>query len=173
MTSWFRYTLFPLFLIISCPSSVFLIYYINNSLNGSVMRLFTMFGRKGIFYVLKTAWAPYIFGSTTAWKIFGIFSLIQLIFMRILPGKSYTGQLTSKGNLPRYKDNGLLAFILTILGFYLGAYYFKIFKPTIFYDNLPYLFGTFNLYGLIHCLILLCKGYWFPSSSDSGTTGMC
>ena len=37
--------------------------------------------------------------------------------MRLLPGKEYRGPTTAKGNVPIYKDNGLLSYFVSTLGF--------------------------------------------------------
>jgi 7-dehydrocholesterol reductase len=167
----FRQTLVPLFLILVCPPTVFLFWYTNTALDGSFMKLGALFAQNGVWPTIKEIWAPYFFGSAAAWKILGVFALTELILMRVLPGKPYQGPITPAGNIPLYKANGLLAYGTTLGLFYLGAYYFRLFSPTILYDHFPELLGALNLFSLVFCLFLLIKGYWFPSSTDSGSSG--
>jgi 7-dehydrocholesterol reductase len=167
----FRHTLFPLFLILCCPPTVFLFWYTNTALDGSFTKLGEIFAQEGVWTTIKSIWAPYFFGSATAWKIIGIFAVIELILMRILPGKPYKGPVTPGGNIPVYKANGLLAYASTLVLFFLGAYHFRFFSPTILYDHFPELLGALNFFSFLFCLFLLIKGYWFPSSSDAGSSG--
>lgn len=169
--SWFRQTLFPLFLIFACPPTVFLFWYTSTMLDGSFTKLGELMAQEGILTTIKSIWAPYFFGSAAAWKILGIFAGIELLFMRLLPGKSYKGPVTPAGNVPIYKANGLLAYGVTLTLFFLCSYGLQLFSPTILYDHFPELLGALNLFSLIFCFFLLLKGYWFPSSSDAGGSG--
>lgn len=168
---FFRQTIVPLFLLITCPPAVFLFWYTNIHLDGSFVELGKLFVQNGVLKTIYAVWSPYFFGSATAWKIVGIFAAIELLFMRILPGKQVKGPITPAGNIPVYKANGVLAYTLTLLLFCLSSFYFKIFSPSILYDHFPELLGVLNLFSLCFCLFLLLKGRWFPSSTDSGCTG--
>lgn len=168
---WFRQTFVPLFLIFACPPTVFLFWYTNTALDGSLTQLGELFAQNGIWTTIKSIWAPYFFGSPLAWKILGIFAATELLLMRILPGKIYKGPITPAGNIPIYKANGPLAYGVTLLLFYLGAYHFQLFSPTILYDHFAELLGALNIFSLFFCLFLLLKGYWFPSSTDAGGSG--
>jgi 7-dehydrocholesterol reductase len=169
--SWFRQTLFPLFLILACPPAVFLFWYTNTALDGSFARLGELIIHQGLWTTIKAAWGPYFFGSTTAWTILGVFAAVELLLMRLLPGKPYKGPVTPAGNVPIYKANGLAAYIVTIALFYFCSFQFHFFSPTILYDHFPELLGALNLFSLIFCFFLLFKGYWFPSSTDAGGSG--
>ena len=102
---------------------------------------------------------------------FGHFCELELFLMRILPGKVFKGPITPHGNTPIYKENGLLAYLLTLSCFLAASFQFQLFSPTIIYDHFPELLGALNIFSLIFCLILLIKGYWLPSSKDSGGSG--
>lgn len=167
-STWFRQTLVPFLLIILCPPAVFLFWYTSSALDGSFAKLGELFLQEGVWTTIKSIWAPYFFGSPTAWKIIGIFAAVELLLMRLLPGKPYKGPVTPAGNIPIYKANGILAYGVTLALFYLCAYPFQLFSPTILYDHFPEILGALNFFSLIFCLFLLCKGYWFPSSSDAG-----
>lgn len=168
---WIRQTIVPLFLLIVCPPTVFLFWYTNVALDGSFTRLGKLFTLEGVWTTIKLIWAPYFFGSATAWKILGVFAALELFLMRVLPGKTYHGPVTPAGNTPVYKANGVLAYATTLALFYLGAYHFQLFSPTILYDHFPELLGALNIFSLFFCLFLLLKGYWFPSSTDAGGSG--
>jgi 7-dehydrocholesterol reductase len=168
---WFQQTFVPLLLILLCPPTVFLFWYTNTSLDGSFAKLGELFIENGFWTTLKSIWAPYVLGSTTAWKILGIFASLELLLMRFLPGENYLGPVTPMGNVPVYKANGLLAFGVTLSLFLLCAYPLQLFSPTILYDHFPELLGALNIFSLFFCLFLLLKGYWHPSSSDAGSSG--
>lgn len=167
-SSWFRQTFAPLLLIVLCPPTVFLFWYTNTALEGSFSKLGELLMQEGIWNVLKICWAPYFFGSTAAWTILGIFAAFQLFLMKALPGQEFKGPITPEGNVPVYKANGVLAFGVTIFSFLFGSFFFS---PTILYDHFPEILGALNFFSLLFCLFLLMKGYWFPSTSDSGGSG--
>lgn len=166
-----RNTLGPLCLILACPPFAILMWYTNTHLAGSFMALWQMFHQKGFWFSLYQIWQPYFFGSAIAWKIILIFTVVELAFMRTLPGKPYKGPTTSKGNVPVYKANGVLAFLSTIILFSLASFYFHLFQASIIYDNFGYILGALNIASLIICLLLYFKGRFAPSSTDSGITG--
>lgn len=168
---FFRQTLAPLFLIVVCPPTVFLFWYTNTHLDGSFTKLGELFAAQGVLPTIKAIWSPYIFGTAAAWKILGIFAAVELALMRLLPGETYNGPITPAGNVPVYKANGPLAYGTTLLLFYLGAYQFHWFSPTILYDHFPEILGALNLFSLLFCLFLLIKGNYFPSTTDSGGSG--
>lgn len=163
-------TLGPLFLILACPISAILMWYTLTQLHGSISALGSLFLQKGFFSTCYMIWAPIFWGSSTAWKIIFSFMAFQMILMKALPGKKITGPITPKGNIPVYKDNGVLSFIVTVSTFiflsYLGFY-----PLTILYDHLGEILGALNIFSLCFCLFLYFKGRFFPSSSDSGHSG--
>ena len=170
-TTKLRNTLGALFLIMACPPTVMLIWYTLYYLDGSLISLWNLIAEQGFFPTLSAIWGPVFFGSRIAWTILGIFAAIQLTFMRILPGSEFKGPTTPDGNVPVYKANGVLAYVFTLLLWYLGAYTFHWFSPTIIYDNFGELLGALNIFSLVFCLFLVLKGKIAPSSSDTSITG--
>lgn len=170
-TKWLHQILAPLLLITLCPPIVFAFWYANTSLDGSLMRLWELITQKGLGESFKTIWWPYFFGTTQAWVILAVFAAIQLLFMKIVPGKKMLGPITPKGHIPEYTDNGLLAFLSTMLLFFLCTTVFQFFPATIIYDNLGGLLGALNIFSLSFCLILYLKGRLSPSGPDSGSSG--
>lgn len=170
-TSFLRQTLGPLFLLIVCPPTAILFWYTNVHLEGSFLNLWNLITAQGLLHTIYQAWSPVFWGSKTAWTILGVFSAIQLAFMKLLPGGVFHGPMTPKGNVPLYKSNGVFAFGATILLFFLCAYQFQLFNPAIVYDQFGYLLGALNLFSLLFCVFLVLKGKYAPSSTDSGATG--
>lgn len=166
-----RNTLGPLFLILVCPPFVILIWYTNTVLAGSLPALWKIICQIGLIQTIYIAWKPVFWGSPLAWLMIAVFASFQLALMRLLPGKTSLGPVSPKGNVPIYKANGLLAFLTTIITFCVSSFYFKFFSPAVLYDNLGALLGALNLLSVLVCLFLYFKGRFFPSSSDSGTTG--
>lgn len=168
---WLRQIIIPFLLITCCPPIVMLVWYTNVHLEGSIHKLLCMFSQNGILQTIYSIWAPVFFGTKTAWKILAVFAGTELLLMKLLPGKEFKGPVTLKGNTPIYKANGVSAFIATLTLFYLTSYQFKIFSPTIIYDNFGALLGALNFFSLLFCFFLYIKGRYKPSSTDSGTTG--
>ncbi|MBL7525102.1 7-dehydrocholesterol reductase [Legionella bononiensis] len=165
-----RNTLGPLLLTLLCPPFVMLMWYTNTQLDGSFSNLWSMMSQTGVFSTLYTIWQPLFWGSSTAWIIIGIFVVFELVLMRILPGKTFYGPITPKGNVPVYKANGVLAFVTSIAAFSIASFGLNLFPATILYDNLGSLFAALNISSLLFCVLLYIKGRFAPSSSDASTT---
>lgn len=170
MKNFLRNTLFPLFLMTACPLSVLIFWSINTVWHGSLIDFIHSTQQQGIWHTIHSIWAPVFFGTKTAWKIILTFMILQLLLMRIIPGKRVTGPLTPKGNTPVYKDNGFRCFLITVLLFFIGSH-FAWFSPTAIYDNFPGILGALNLFSLCFCLALYLKGRFAPSSTDNSTSG--
>lgn len=170
----------PVLLIFFFPPIVVLMWYVNVHLEGSLQKLLELFVENGCFATLLSIWTPLFFGSPTAWKILSIFTITELILMKCLPGRLFqtSSRLTesipikSKSVEPRltHKANGLSAFTITLVLFYLGSGPLGLFSPTIIYDHFGPLLGALNLFSLLFCLLLYLKGLYRPSSTDSKIT---
>lgn len=171
MQSFFRKTLFPLFLIIVCPSFVMLTWYTNIALEGSYERLLKLFYTNGLWNTLYSVWSPVAFGSQTAWTVIGVYAAFQLALMKLVPGKLVKGPITPKGWTPIYKANGVACYFITLAVFLAGSYYLNLFSPTIVYDHFGEILGALNLFSLLFCLFLLLKGRISPSTPDNGSSG--
>ncbi len=166
-----RNSLGPLFLIVCCPPAVMVFWYTNTALEGSFAAFWQKAMETGFFKLIYEIWSPWFFGSKTAWLMIAVYGAFQLFLMRVLPGKSFKGPLTPKGNIPVYKANGVSAYLTTLVLFLAATEVFHFFPATILYDNLGGLAGALNFFSLIFCLFLYVKGRFFPSSSDNSTTG--
>jgi 7-dehydrocholesterol reductase len=167
----FRYTLSPLFLIVVCPPIAILIWHINVNLNGSLTELFQIFVTQGFFHSLYHILQPVFFGSATSWVMITIFAAIELVLMRIIPGKLVQGPETSKRHIPIYKENGVLCFVITLLLFYLATHSFHLFSATMIYDHFGEILGSLNTLSFIFCFILYIKGRLKPSTPDHSHSG--
>ncbi|CUI16288.1 7-dehydrocholesterol reductase [Candidatus Protochlamydia naegleriophila] len=167
----FRHTFGPLLLLLLCPPTVFAFWYTNVYLNGSLLKFGELLWQQGLLQTLEEIWFPYFFGTTTAWTILAIFAVFELVLMRALPGKTYEGPTTPAGHVPLYKANGVPAYLVTLVTFYLASFHFQLFSPTIIYDHFAGLLGALNIFSLWFCLFLLLKGHFAPSSRDVGGSG--
>jgi 7-dehydrocholesterol reductase len=165
-----RNTLGPLILMLFCPPFVMVMWYTNTQLDGSFYVLWNLINEEGLINTVYTIWQPYFWGSSVAWTMIACFIVFELILMRILPGKKFYGPATAKGYMPLYKENGFLAFVITMATFCLASFGLQLFPATILYDNLGSLFGALNLFSLLFCVLLYVKGRFFPSTSDASTT---
>jgi 7-dehydrocholesterol reductase len=159
----------PLFLILACPVSAILMWYTMTELNGSIAALGAFFKNEGVFQGIYKIWAPVFWGSKTAWSMIGIFAAFQLFLMKAVPAKEVLGPITPKGNVPKYKDNGLTSFAITLVAFVLGAK-LEFYSLSILYDKMGELLGALNVFSLVFCLFLYLKGRYAPSSTDNGHT---
>ncbi len=170
MKNFLRYTVAPLFLMISTPLFAFLFWYTATKLDGSVYALTDFFSRQGILEGLYLILSPVFFGSKFAWSVIAAFSFFEILLMKIVPGKTYFGPTTAGGNTPVYKENGLACFLITITLFIGAATFFPTFNPALFYTHMGEFIGAMNLFSLAFCAFLYLKGRFFPSSSDHGVS---
>ncbi len=168
---WLRQTIIPATLISICPPTAIVVWYTHTALKGSVSALGQMVMNDGFFTTLANIWRPVFFGTPTAWAAIGIFALVELLLMRILPGKPFQGPVTANGNVPLYKANGVAAFLTTLALFFVASYPLHLFSPTIIYDNFGGILGALNVFSLVFCGLLYVKGRFAPSSSDHGLSG--
>jgi 7-dehydrocholesterol reductase len=168
--NFFTRTITPVFLLLVCPPFAMLMWHTNTELNGSFAALLDEIMNKGFLTVISEVWFSRFFGSVMAWKIIGIFAILQLALMKI-PAKKFTGTITPMGNLPEYKDNGLASYIITFALFFLCTVVFKLFSPAIVYNNFGDILGALNFTALVFCLGLYLKGRFAPSTTDNSTTG--
>ena len=168
---WIHHFFVPICLLTLCPPAAFVFWYVATALDGSFMAFWHIVWAKGLISTLVGIWKPVFFGTPLAWKIIAAYAAFQLFLMRVIPGKPFLGPVTPKGNVPIYKANGVPCFLITLAAFFVGAYGFRWFSPTILYDNMGPLLGALNLFSLLFCLFLYLKGIFAPSSSDHGITG--
>lgn len=171
MYQFLRSTLAPLFLIVTCPVTVILFWYINTHCHGSISEFMHLIVQYGFFSLVWKIWEPVFFGTTTAWKMIIIFMAAQFFLLRAVPGKSVTGPESPKGHIPVYKDNGFLCFLITVFSFYLCTHVLKLFPASIIYDNFAGILGALNIFSLWFCLWLYYRGRYKPSSRDHSSSG--
>jgi 7-dehydrocholesterol reductase len=164
-------TIVPLLLITITPPFAMLFWHVNVELNGSFLALWNEIVDKGVFSIINDVWLSRFFGTAVAWKIIGIFAVLQLLLMRVLPGRKYNGTITPKGNVPEYVDNGLASYLVTFALYFVCSVELKWFSPGIVYYHFGDILGALNFTALLFCLILYFKGRFFPSSSDHSHTG--
>ena len=163
--------LVPPLLVLICPAFAMVLSYTITQLNGSPTNLLAEIRDGGLLALLKKAWLPYILGSSVAWKYILPYAAFQLLLMRILPGKMTKGPVTPAGNVPEYKANGLLAYFVTIVTFFVCAYGLKLFNPADIYDHYLEIIGAMNVVSLVFCALLCLKGQFMPSTTDHGASG--
>lgn len=168
--SFLHFTVAPLLLITLAPPFILLLTYLMFHLDSSFTALLHQLTTKNLYTLLHEEYGSTIYGTSNAWKIIGIFSLLQLILMKF-PGKPYEAPMHTSGHIPRYVDNGLYAYLITCVVFFTCTYGLGLFSPTLLFDNFEELFTTLNLFGLLLCLFLYIKGRTFPSSSEHGASG--
>lgn len=164
-------TIASILILLTAPNFVMLFAYTIINLNGSLTQLLDFLSSQSPQDILEQIWWPYVIGNYEVWTVIGVFISFEVLLMITLPGHHYTGSATPKGNVPHYKDNGLLTFFFTIAAFMILVYY-DIFSPSIIYDNFMYLIGALNLVSLSLSVVLFVKGKCLPSSTDVTNAGL-
>jgi len=171
MKVFFRKTLIPLMLMFFCPPIVIILWFVNVHLAGSFAELCHFFSANGFITGVYKIWAPVFWGSAIAWKAIAVFTLAQILIMRFIPGKVFYGFLTQKANVPVYKANGPQSFFVSLGLYYTCSFRFNLFSKTLIYDHFGEILGALNILSFVVCLFLYFKGRFWPSSSDSGSSG--
>ena len=165
---WGRRTWGPLFLIIAPSIATVVFSYMAVELNGSYQELFSFFNQHGFIDGIKEMY-PSLNDQLQYTKYIIIYSIVELLFMKFLPGKEVQGPVAPSGHVPVYKANGVPAFFASILS-YICLDYFNIIQGGFLYKNIISLFAFLNLFGFLFCVMLYIKGHIAPSSKDNTTS---
>ena len=158
-----RTTVGPLLLMLVTPPAAIVFWLVCTYLEGSLLRLAS---REG----LQIALAHFPWPTWKAAAIIAVFLGVELVLLMGLPGKIYEGPLSPTGARPRYKLNGVLAFLVT-LGLFLGASYgARLFDAGIVWDHFGAILSTIIVFALGFCLLLYFKGLHYPSTGDHSTS---
>ncbi|XP_041357339.1 7-dehydrocholesterol reductase-like [Gigantopelta aegis] len=170
---FFHNTLVPMFLILTTPNLVIIMWYTAVHCDGSFAQMTRTFQNRSVYAGLCDIWGLVNTGSFTISMIIVGYCVYALAMMKLLPGKQVTGPLTPKGNTPIYTDNGFLYFLVTVGLFWVGTLLLRPLglSPSIVYDRFDEVLSSLNIFSLLFCLFLYFKGLLAPSSTDSGTTG--
>ena len=160
----FRTWGFPLLAIVCCPPVIILLWMIAVHYNGSLREF-----ERTITWQHFADQLP--LPSLAAAKILAVWALLQIVLLLGLPGKQYSGPVTPMGNRPRYKLNGVAAFIVTHIVLWLGSYRFGFFSPAIIYDRFGELLSTIVIFAPMFCGLLYLKGLYYPSTTDTSRSG--
>jgi hypothetical protein len=127
-----------------------------------------------------TRWDTGAVSYASALRVLAAHSAWQLALMRLVPGPAFAGPVTASGHVPRYRDNGVASFLLTVAAFFgLSTWTaagralppFLQFSPTVLYDHYLPLLCVLPLAAFALCLALLVKGLTCPSRGDHGSSG--
>ncbi|MFK4625668.1 phosphatidylethanolamine N-methyltransferase family domain-containing protein [Bradyrhizobium diazoefficiens] len=158
-----RYTVIPLVFMFTLPSATIVTWLIVAHFDGSIVA----FASAPLGKIFQLWPRP----DWTAVCIISVWVVLQTFLLRSLPGRLHVGPATPAGAHVTYRLNGVPAFLVTIVCFYLGAYHFAWFPPTIVYDHFGAVLMTCNLMALLCSFLLYFKGLRMPPSADTGTTG--
>lgn len=162
-----RRTLGPLFLIACAPPFVMFLWCTLTQLDGSVLTFATGFWANPSG-TLSEMWPT--FRDPAVWKVLAGYLAFEMVLVRFVPYDVFEGPVTPAGNVPKYNANGFQCFVITLMTFF-SLNFLGIFDGAWIYDHMGSLLSSLNVFALIFCSILYLKGRFFPSSSDSGTSG--
>ncbi len=156
-----RTTLGPLFLILFTPPAAILFWIVCTfePFNGSLSPLFSATGLSSIS--MHWPWP-----SKSAAVIVIIFVVLQVILLQWLPGKIFEGPITPTGNRPRYRLNGIPAWLITHVLFFGSSFGLHLFNAGIVWDHFGEILATLILFALVVCVYLYFKGRIWPTSED-------
>lgn len=160
--TFFRTTFYPLFLMITAPPGVQLLWITCFHYDGDLSKLFST--------SLHQLWSYFPTPTLQAAMIAIGFLLFQAALLFLLPGATFYAIPTPMGNRPRYFLNGILAFFVTHFIF-LYAQLNGYIRMEILYDCFGSLLAFLNKIAIVVTVLLYIRGIYFPTNSDSGKTG--
>lgn len=165
----------PLFLVGVCPNFMIWLWHTIHFHNGSLQEFaMSVLNSPNPLAYLANLWSSVDCCSPFAITVLGTYIGFQLLLMKIVPGPRAEGPITPKGNKPVYVDNGFSIYCITMVSFLALSYYLKMYtpySPSMVYDRFGDILATLNIFSLLFCVMLYFKGMFFPSSTDSGTSG--
>jgi 7-dehydrocholesterol reductase len=158
------HSLGSLAIILSFPAVAVFLWPIVENFNGSAVQFIHHVASKDGIECLKQAYPR---PSWLGFRYLAIFGLLQAFLQLALPGKTVFGPPTPKGNVPVYKSNGILSYIVTV-SLFVTTWHLNLFNPAAVYDATGTIISTSNIFSFLLCLFLYFKGRYLPSSSDAG-----
>lgn len=163
-----RETFGPLILMATTPAFSMVMFHVNTQMNSDFLAFAKLCMEDGFFQTVHNVWpTPW---DPSVWKLILGFMVFEAILQRWMPGKEFKATLTPKGNRPIYTANGMASYLFTLATLLTGSY-LGYFRPAIVYDKFGEILSSMNVFALLFCTMLLIKGNYAPSSTDSGSTG--
>jgi 7-dehydrocholesterol reductase len=159
-----RRTLVPLALMLVCPPAVIVLWMIVARFDGSVR---AFLARVDLPTFLALCPRP----TFTALAMLLGFAALQVALLVGLPAEIHEGPVTPAGHRPRYRRNGLAAFLVTHALLAAASLGLGLFRPGAVYDQLGPMLVTADVLALVLCVALYVKGIVAPSSADAGRSG--
>lgn len=161
--SFGRRWLAPALLIFATPLLVVLLWMICAHYDGSIVRFVRLADAATIarLFPRPSWWALSVIASWVA---------LQGILLAVLSGRTHLGPVTPTGRQPRYKLNGVAAWVVTHGGL-AAAWGAGLWSPAVVYREFGSILMTLNVVALAFCGFLYWKGRRYPSTSDAVYTG--
>jgi 7-dehydrocholesterol reductase len=163
---WLRTALGPALILCVTPPLALLLWIVCNfaPFDGSLSPLFRAEGWRSVA-------AHWPWPTPSAALILFAFAFLEWALLRWLPGRDFEGPVTPSGVRPRYRKNGVAAWLVTHTLFLGASYGLGLFDAGIVFDQFGALLATLVLFALAFCLFLYAKGRRWPSSPDHGISG--
>ena len=174
LKKFFLRTFAPVFLVITCPVFVTVLWYTSTHCGGSFSVLCYEFIQRGLFATLYGILKNINFLNPIVYTFLFLYIAFQVLLMKFVPGKIVYGPITQKGNQPIYKDNGFCCYVITLFIFSviaLALRFLTSYSITTVYDHFDQVLTSLNILSITLCVLLCFKGYYYPSTSDSGSSG--
>lgn len=160
--TFLRTTLLPLFLMLVSPPGVQFVWVVCYHYSGNALSALTDSP--------TNIWSNFPSSSIRGALLAFGFLFTQLLLLLCVPGSRFVAIPTPMGNRPEYKLNGVACFFITHAAFAAAAYAGWI-RYGFLYDHFGELLAFLNQSALVATVMLYFRGIYFPTNSDSGTTG--
>lgn len=153
--------LLPAVIMLTAPPAVVLLWMATVYFDGSLVVMLHELGRVARFW----PWP-----SSSALAMIAAWVGLQTLLLVVLPGREVEGPPTPMGERPRYKQNGVLAFVATH-AILLGLHALELISLSVVYDRFGELLATLSVVGIVLSAALFVKGTYAPTCADAAHRG--
>lgn len=173
LKDFITFTVEPLLLIALIPILVIVMWYTVMHCQGSYLNMLSFLVSKSIIGGFVAILSQVHIPSIPIIAVLLIYAMYALCMIKILPGPTFFGPITPKGNTPVYTDNGFAYYLITMALFWIITVALHPFglSPSIIYDRFDEVLVSLHIFSLLFCVFLYLKGKFSPSSTDSGSSG--
>lgn len=160
--TFFRTTFVPIFLMLVAPPAVQFVWVVCYHYSGNAVDALTD--------APQNVWTNFPTPSKESAMLGLGFLFTQLLLLLLVPGSKFVAIPTPMGNRPEYRLNGVACFFLTHAAL-AAATYTGLIRYGFLYDHFGELLAFLGKSALVATVMLYFRGIYFPTNSDSGTTG--
>ena len=151
-----RYTLSPLALILGTPLLIVIFNHIIQNLNGDIPTTLNEITKYGPYQWIVYQCIINNLPTLNHYLYIFAFYASQIILYYIIPGKAANGPATPTGYVPRYKENGVLCYIVSNILVIIGYFVFELPFHELFNHLAPIIIAVCIISWIATFVLMFC-----------------